>query len=125
MAAIDIPGGRQAIQAWRGLDRETRREVLRRARQGVGHPDPRVAAIAVGRTRATLRAPLWRWVAVAVLGLVVGWVLLWLLSHLIGALDGPWWLRLGLLLGPMLGGLAAWRVRLRQIEEANRQTPAR
>jgi|SRR5215217_1279663 len=118
MAAIDVPGGRQAIQAWRGLDREIRREVLRRARQGVGHPDPRVAAIAVGRTRATLRAPLWRWVAVAVLGLVVGWVLVWL----IGALDGPWWLRLGLLVGPVLGGLAAWRVRLRQIEEANRQT---
>jgi hypothetical protein len=70
LANIDIPRGRQAVQAWRRLDRRTRREVIRRARRGLGHPDPRVAAIAVGRAQATLTAPLWRWVAAAGLGLV-------------------------------------------------------
>ena len=121
MPTVDIPNGRQAIQAWRRLDRGTRREVIRRARHGVGHPDPQVAAIAVGRTRATLRAPLWRWAVVAAMGLAVCWVLVWLLSHLIGGLDAPWWLRLVLLIGSVLGGLAALRVQLRRIEQANVQ----
>jgi len=80
-----------------------------------------VAAIAVGRTRATLRAPLRRWAVVAAMGLAVCWVLVWLLSHLIGDLDAPWWLRLLLLIGPILGGLAALRVQLRRIEKANVQ----
>jgi hypothetical protein len=52
LANIDIPRGMQAVQAWRRLDRRIRWAV----RGGVGHPDPRVAAIAVSRARAMLRA---------------------------------------------------------------------
>ena len=117
LPTVDIPNGRQAIQAWRRLDHGTRQEVIRRARHGVSHPDPQVAAIAVGRTRATL----WRWAVVAAMGLAVCWVLVWLLSHLIGGLEAPWWLRLVLLLGPVLGGLAALCVQLCRIEKANVQ----
>lgn len=121
MPTVDIPNGRQAIQAWRRLDRGTRREVIRRARHGVSHPDPQVAAIAVGRMRATLQTPLRRWAVVAAMGLAVCWVLVWLLSQLIGGLGAPWWLRLVLLIGPVLGGLAVLRVQLRRIEKANVQ----
>lgn len=57
-----------------------------------------------------------------VVGLVVGWVVGWLLGQLVGGLDGPWWLRLGLPIGPLLGALAALRVRARQTEQANLET---
>lgn len=65
----------------------------------------------MGPTQATLRVPLWRWAAVAVMELVICWLLVWLLSHSIGDLDR---LRLELLIGPVLGRLAAWRYQLRQ-----------
>lgn len=50
----EIPMGRHAVRAWRRLDRGVRNDVRSRARQGLGHPDPAVAGIAVGRARNTL-----------------------------------------------------------------------
>jgi hypothetical protein len=56
--------------ARRRLDRQTKAEVLRRAAEGQGHPDPEVAAVAVGFARWELNYP--RWVQVAiVLGLLL------------------------------------------------------
>jgi hypothetical protein len=51
-----VPYGRVAVDAWRELDRETRRELLRSDRP---HPDPAVAVVAVGYAREVLsRSPL-------------------------------------------------------------------
>ena len=44
-----IPTGRAARTAWRRLDTWTRAEVLQRAANDQGHPEPTVAAVAVGR----------------------------------------------------------------------------
>ncbi|MEU5884653.1 hypothetical protein [Spirillospora sp. NPDC047279] len=44
-----IPAGRVAVRAWKDLDRPVRRELLRSRRP---HPDPMVAAVAVGYARA-------------------------------------------------------------------------
>jgi hypothetical protein len=54
MTNAEIPTGRQAARAWKHLDAGVRKDVWRRARQGLGHPDPAVAAIAVGRARRSL-----------------------------------------------------------------------
>jgi hypothetical protein len=54
MTNAEIPMGREAARAWKRLDAGARKDVWRRARQGVGHPDPAVAAIAIGRARYTL-----------------------------------------------------------------------
>lgn len=121
LANIEVPRGRQAVQAWRRLDRRTRREVTRYARRGLGHPDPQVAAIAVGRAQATLRAPLRRWVLVVVASLLVNWPLAWALGRLMGGLDDRWgwfWLPISL----TLGSLAALRVLARQLERVNLAT---
>jgi hypothetical protein len=59
-----IPAGRAARTAWRRLDRQTKAEVLRRAADGQGHPDPEVAAVAVGFARWELNYPLWVQVAI-------------------------------------------------------------
>jgi hypothetical protein len=87
LANIEVPRGRLAVQAWRRLDRHTRRDVTRYARRGIGHPDPQVAAIAVGRAQATLRLPLRRWALVVVASLLVNWLLAWALGRLLGGLD--------------------------------------
>jgi hypothetical protein len=122
--SIHIPHGSQARLAWRQLDRRTRREVTQRARRGLGHPDPRVAAIAVGRAQATLRVPLWRWVAaglvVAAAGCVVGWLLAsWLLAGWLDAsAPGLWfWIELTIAFS-LVPGMAA-RAVARWIERAN------
>jgi hypothetical protein len=118
LANIDIPRGKQAVQAWRRLDRRTRREVARRARRGVGHPNPAVAAIAVGRAQVMLRAPLRRWVLAGVASLLVNWPLAWVIGRLLGTLDDRWlWFWLPIALTP--GTLAALRIPARQIERAN------
>lgn len=69
-----IPAGRQAINAWRELDRETRTRLL----AGEPHPNPTVAVVAVGYARAMLagtrrrlRLPLLATVVCAVAVLVV------------------------------------------------------
>jgi hypothetical protein len=54
MTDTEIPTGRQAARAWKRLDRGVRKDVWRRGRQGLGHPDPAVAAIAVGQARYIL-----------------------------------------------------------------------
>jgi hypothetical protein len=54
MTNAEIPMGRQAERAWKRLDAGVRKDVLRRARQGMGHPDPAMAAIAIGRARYAL-----------------------------------------------------------------------
>lgn len=54
MTNAEIPTGRQAARAWKSLDAGVRKDVWRRAPQGMGHPDPAVAAIAIGRARYTL-----------------------------------------------------------------------
>ena len=112
---IDTPPRRQAVQAWRRLDRRTRWEV---ARRGVGHPDPRVAVIAVGRARATLRAPLRRWVMAAVAAWLVNAPLGWVILRLMGGPDDRWfWLWMPITMTP--GPLMALRVQARQVERAN------
>jgi hypothetical protein len=116
---IDIPRGKQAVQAWQRLDRRTRREVIRRARRGQGHPDPRVAAIAVGRAQATLTAPLWRWVAAAGLGLLAALGGVWSFSRLVAEPHlglGAW---IGISIGCTPTPLLVIRMQARQIERAN------
>jgi len=54
MTDAEIPTGRQAARAWKHLDAGVRKDAWRRARQGLGHPDPAVAALAVGWARYTL-----------------------------------------------------------------------
>jgi hypothetical protein len=54
MTNAEIPTGRQAIRAWKRLNAGVRKDVRRRARQGLGHPDPVVAAIAIGQARYAL-----------------------------------------------------------------------
>jgi len=54
MANTEIPTSRQAVRAWKRLDADVRNDVWRRARQGMGYPDPAVAATAVGRARYAL-----------------------------------------------------------------------
>src|SRR6266511_3012315 len=54
MTNAEIPMGRQAARAWKRLDAGVRKEVWRRARQGLGHPDPAVASMAMGGARYTL-----------------------------------------------------------------------
>src|SRR5215203_4298512 len=54
MTNAEIPTGRQAARAWKHLGPGVRKDVWRRARQGIGHPDPAVAALAIGRARYTL-----------------------------------------------------------------------
>ena len=51
-----IPAGTPAVDAWKRLDRPTRRELLRSA---TAHPDPTVAAVAVGYARTTLGRRWW------------------------------------------------------------------
>jgi hypothetical protein len=118
---IEVPRGRQAVQAWRRLDRHTRREVTRYARRGLGHPDPQVAAIAVGRAQATLGAPLRRLALFVVASLLVNWPLAWALGRLLGGLDDQWlwfWVPVSL----TLGTLVALRVLARQLERVNLAT---
>jgi hypothetical protein len=54
MTNAEIPMGRQAARAWKRLDAGVRKDVWRCVPQGTGHPDPAVAAIAIGRARYTL-----------------------------------------------------------------------
>ncbi|HEX8858424.1 MAG TPA: hypothetical protein VGC06_04890 [Actinomycetes bacterium] len=122
LANIDIPCGKQAVQAWRRLDWRTRQAVIRLAWRGLGHPDPGIAAIAVGRAQATLRASLRRWVLVVLASLLVNWPLLWVIGRLIGGLDDDQrlWFWLPISLTP--GALAALWVQARQIERVNLAT---
>jgi hypothetical protein len=86
---------------------------------GLGHPDPRVAAIAVGRAQATLTAPLWRWVAAAGLGLLVALAVFWLFSRVVVESDiglGAW---IGIGGGQSIGALLFIRMQARQMERAN------
>jgi tetratricopeptide (TPR) repeat protein len=125
MANIDIPRGKQAAQAWQQLDRRMRREVIRRARRGIGHPDPSVAAIAVGYAQRTLHAPLWRQVVAVASGLAAGMLAGWLLSGLPSDSCLPrWWFWLGLPLTCTPATLAVSRVQARQLERANLETLA-
>lgn len=117
LANIDIPRGKQAVQAWRRLGWRTRRAVIRRAWRGLGHPDPGVAAIALGRAQVMLRAPLRRWVVVVVASLLVNWPVAWALSRLMGGLDERFWFWLPIDLIP--GALAAMWIQARRIERAN------
>jgi hypothetical protein len=119
LANIDIPRGKQAVQAWRRLDWRTRQTVIQLAWRGLGHPDPGIAAIAVGRAQATLRAPLRRWVLVGVASSLVGWAVFWALGRLFSGLDDQWlWLPISL----TLGSLARLWVQARQIERVNLAT---
>jgi hypothetical protein len=121
LANIEVPRGPQAVQAWRRLDRRTRRDVTRLAQRGIGHPDPQVAAIAVGRAQATLQAPLWRWALVVVASLLIGWPLTWGLGLLLGGLDDQWiWFSVPI--SSALGMLVVLRVQARQLERANLAT---
>ena len=121
LANIEVPRGRQAVQAWRRLDRRTRRDVTWLAQRGAGHPDPQVAAIAVGRAQATLRAPLRHWALVVVAILLIGWSVGWTVRLLLGDLDdqGTWfWMPIGwALVMPVW-----WRVAARKLERANLAT---
>jgi hypothetical protein len=51
-----IPRGAAAVEAWKRLDRRTRRDLLRSA---TAHPDPVVAAVAVGYARTILGHRWW------------------------------------------------------------------
>ncbi|MBC6458877.1 hypothetical protein [Actinomadura sp. HBU206391] len=51
-----IPSGAVAVDAWKRLDRRTRRDLLRSA---AAHPDPSVAAVAVGYARTNLGGRWW------------------------------------------------------------------
>jgi hypothetical protein len=77
-----IPTGRAARTAWRRLDRSTKREVLQRAAQEQGHPDPTVAAVAVGFARWEGAYSSWVSIVMALGPVVVAGVLDWLLSGL-------------------------------------------
>jgi hypothetical protein len=57
---VAIPSDDAAREAWDALPAGVRAEVLRLAAQDKGHPDPAVAAIAVGLARAESRWPWWR-----------------------------------------------------------------
>jgi hypothetical protein len=61
MTNAEIPVGRQAVRTWRRLDTGVRKDVWRRARQGLGYPDRAVAALAVGRARYTLSRSFFVW----------------------------------------------------------------
>jgi hypothetical protein len=121
LANIDIPRGKQAVQAWRRLDWRTRQAVIRLAWRGLGHPDPGIAAIAVGRAQATLRAPLRRWVLVVVASWLFGWAVFWVLGRLISGLDDQW-LWLWLPISSTLGYLVVLRVQAGQLERVNLAT---
>lgn len=77
-----IPTGAAAMRAWKRLDRETRRELLRSRH---AHADPAVAAVAVGYARTRLGA---RGYLSAFLVLVLVFVLLIVMAVLVGLL-GP------------------------------------
>jgi hypothetical protein len=77
-----IPTGRAARTAWRRLSRSKKREVLERAALDQGHPDPAVAAVAVGFARWELAYPSWVSIVWALGPVVVAAVLDWLLSGL-------------------------------------------
>ncbi|SRR6266508_1219198 len=76
MANTEIPMGRHAVRAWKRLDADVRKEAWRRARQGLGHPDPAVAALAVGRARYTLSLSFsvryWGLIFVVITGVAIG-----------------------------------------------------
>jgi hypothetical protein len=118
LTSIDIPSGKQAVRAWRRLDWRTRQTVIRRAWRGLGHPDLGVAAIAVGRAQALLRAPLQRWVMVVVASLLVGWAESWVIGRILGGLDDRclwFWLPIDLIPGALV-----WLyIQARWIERAN------
>lgn len=68
-----VPSGAVARDAWRELDRETRRELLRSDRP---HPDPAVAVIAVGYARSMLARSGLRRSLLVYLPIIVGGVAL-------------------------------------------------
>jgi hypothetical protein len=105
LANIDIPRGKQAVQAWRRLGWRTRQEVIQWAWRGLGHPDPGVATIAVGRAQVMLRASLRRWVLVVGASLLVNWPLLWVIGRLMGGLAVQWvqWRQVERVNLPMIG----------------------
>ena len=114
-------GCRSGSGCWRRLDRRIRRDVTLLAQRGFGHPDPQVAAIAVGRAQATLRAPLRHWALHGVATVLIGWSVGWTVRLLLGDLDdqGAWFV------GPIVGALVMpvwWRVEARQLERANLAT---
>ncbi len=57
---LTIPSGDAARQAWAALPDHVRAEVRRYAANDQGHPDPAVAAVAVGQARAERVWPWWR-----------------------------------------------------------------
>jgi hypothetical protein len=79
--APPVPSGAVAFDAWRELDRTTRRELLRADRP---HPDPAVAVVAVGYARAMLARSRLRQTLPFTLAMVVGVVAI---GAAIGVLD--------------------------------------
>jgi hypothetical protein len=68
-----IPSGAPAVDAWRALGPQVRKQLL----AGEPHPDPLVAAVAVGYARTVLARPAWlrnwpRRVVIIALGAVAG-----------------------------------------------------
>jgi hypothetical protein len=57
---LTIPSGEAARQAWLALPDSIRAEVKQYAANDQGHPDPAVAAVAVGQARAERVWPWWR-----------------------------------------------------------------
>jgi len=55
----DIPAGAAAREAWKALPDTVRAEVAALAERGEAHPDPAVAAIAVGALRHSSRLSMW------------------------------------------------------------------
>ena len=76
MTDAEIPVGRQAVRAWKRLDADVRKDVWRRARQGLGHPDPALAALAVGQARYLqslgFSVPFWSGLFILITGIGVG-----------------------------------------------------
>jgi hypothetical protein len=94
-----IPQGQAARDAWAALPDGVRAEVIRLARNGQGHPDPAVAAIAVGRIR-NQPWPWWR-TALSIIGMsLVGGVGVAVLMHG-GSINDEL-----IVYGPELAGLA-------------------
>jgi hypothetical protein len=77
-----IPTGRAARTAWRRLGRRTKGDVLQRAAKDQGHPDPTVAAVAVGFARWERAYPGWISIVMALGPVVVAGVVDWFLPGL-------------------------------------------
>lgn len=92
---VAIPSAEAARAAWDALPEDVRASVIQRAAKGRGHPDPVVAAIAVGRARAEV----WPWWRTAMLGIgLCLFVGAWLAFLMVGLDNWP------VLIGPAAVG---------------------